>query len=84
MEVPEVRGHDEADYQRRRAQFDDTWFLFVRQEVGSSDIDQTQYGFNAINRGTFERILPVGFTLVSYEEAAISQWQDLAIVARHK
>jgi hypothetical protein len=73
---------NEADFQISRAGFTTEGFVFARQGVGSSDIDQERYGINFITPETFARLMHPHFDLISYEPGRISNWQDLAVLRK--
>ena len=75
-------GIDDREFESKKMLFDNEGFVWMKQPVGSTDIDTSQFGISFISRECFERIISPYFTLVDYAEGELGGWQDLAILRK--
>jgi len=57
-------------------------FLWMQQPVGSKDIDSSQFGITFIQKDFFEELIQPFFTIVNYQEGAVSGWQDFVTLRK--
>lgn len=75
-------GVAEEEFQNTKTHFTDTGFLWMKQPVGSEDIDTQQFGISFMTVEKFREISSIEFLLLEYLPGEIGDWQDLAIMKR--
>ncbi len=75
-------GIVEDEFSRQAAGYRESGFAWMRQPLGSADIDAAQFGINFVNREVLEKLIAPHFELVRYQQAAISNWQDFVILRK--
>jgi SAM-dependent methyltransferase len=73
-------GIDETEFESKKTSFDRDGFVWMRQPVGSADIDTSQFGISFISRDYLNQVISPYFTLIHYAEGELGGWQDLAVL----
>jgi SAM-dependent methyltransferase len=75
-------GIVEAEFVQQAQIYRQSGFTWLRQPVGSNDIDATQFGISFINKQLLEHLISPYFEILNYKEAAISNWQDFVVLKK--
>jgi len=75
-------GISEEEFNSRRQAFATHGYLWMKQPVGSADIDTSHFGISFVSRRSFEDGIRPLFEIVEYVEGEIGGWQDLAVLGR--
>jgi hypothetical protein len=75
-------GIAEEEFESNQKRFDSDGFIWLKQPVGSSDIDVSQFGISFISQSRLEQVISPYFSLLHYAEGELGGWQDLAILRR--
>lgn len=72
----------EDEFAASKRSFLEEGFAWMRQPVGSSDIDTSQFGISFVTRHRFEDWVWPLFEVVEYIDGEIGGWQDMAVLRR--
>jgi SAM-dependent methyltransferase len=72
----------EDEFAASRKSFLEEGFAWMKQPVGSTDIDTAQFGISFVSRHRFEDWISPLFDVVEYIDGEIGGWQDMAVLRR--
>lgn len=73
---------DEHVFQKYKASFHESGYLWMEQPLGSADIDARQFGISFFSKEKVLEAIESNFQLIAYERGGIGNWQDLIIVRK--
>lgn len=82
VERRRLLGIDEREFLDRRAGYQQTGFVWLKQPVGSADIDTNSYGITFIDEDRLIELLPTGTQLLEYSKGELNGWQDLVVIRK--
>ena len=75
-------GISEEEFAARHGSFTEHGFVWMKQPVGSPDIDRSQFGISFVSRKMIEDQIRPYFEFVEYIDGEIGGWQDLAVLRK--
>lgn len=75
-------GITEEDFESNINSFQNDGFAWMKQPVGSKDIDISQFGITFISRERFEIFSDPYFSIVKYLEGELGGWQDMVVLRK--
>lgn len=81
-EMRKLIGISDDEFNSKRSSFEETGFVWMKQPVGSANIDTSQFGISFVSRTQFEHLITPYFELVEFFDGEIGGWQDLAVLRK--
>lgn len=75
-------GINDDDFESKINSFQNDGFAWMKQPVGSKDIDISQFGITFISRERFEIISEPYFSIIDYLDGELGGWQDLVVLKK--